>query len=685
MDIHDIIGARPWTHGPARPVVGLDLGSRASKGVLLDGNRIFTALIPTGLYMQETADELLEKLLQLADLRRSGLAHIVGTGYGRISLSYRDIDYNVVTEISCHAMGAHSLIPETRTIIDIGGQDSKAIKVDTQNGKVLDFVMNDKCAAGTGRFLEKAAALLGLQLHELGEVALQSKNPAQVSSQCVVFAESEMISLRARGERNHDEQSRADIAAGVHLSAARRVTNLLGRVGLEPALVFTGGVSNNRGMWETLERLLKARFQTVAGIDMIFAGALGAAVHAGREVKPPAAAVPAAGRELRRAILGEIDARIDEAKNEVIAAQAEGRVGYVCVYTPVELLSAAGVRHVRLLKAGTPEVVGAGELHTNSVLCDHTKSCVGGFVTGDPLFKALDRVYNFHACANMKRATEIIGQFVPTKLLNVPKNRGESESRSFFRQEILELKRDLERLTGRAIADEEVSRQILLYNQARSILRRLSELRKRSHPALSGREFADLARGFFYLKPEDLVECYTRVYEQLRSQSGSGPAPLRLLLAGSVMAEGDRRLLEIVEEELGAVVVAEDHCAGLRAFRHSIAEDGDPYQALANGYLDQAPCSNRKPMDDAIRLSAQMAGEYDVDGVLYVYLKFCACYGLTKSAFVARFQELGFPVVDISSDYSQSDRGQLKTRLEAFVEILREKKQSRHDSLVGTS
>lgn len=270
-----------WAHAPEWPVVGLDIGSRGSKGVLLVGDVVYTALVPTGLYMQETADELLTRLLGESGLGRRDVAAIVGTGYGRISLRYEDVPYKVVTEISCHAMGAHAVLPETRTIIDIGGQDSKAIKVDPASGKVVEFVMNDKCAAGTGRFLEKAAVLLGIELDELGPVALESRDPAPISSQCVVFAESEMISLRARGERNHDLEARANIAAGVHLSAARRVCNLLGRIGIEPGLAFTGGVSNNPGMWAVLEGLLKAKFQ-VPKIDLIFAGALGASVYAGK-------------------------------------------------------------------------------------------------------------------------------------------------------------------------------------------------------------------------------------------------------------------------------------------------------------------------------------------------------------------------------------------------------------------
>ena len=167
MHITDIVDSSPWSLAPRAPVVGLDIGSRGSKGVLLTPDSIFTTFVPTGLYMQETADELLGRLLEKAHLKRRDIGFVVGTGYGRISLTYSDLPYHVVTEITCHAMGAHAVVPSTRTIIDIGGQDSKAIRIDPATGRVLEFVMTDKCAAGTGRFLEKAAILLDLRLDEL--------------------------------------------------------------------------------------------------------------------------------------------------------------------------------------------------------------------------------------------------------------------------------------------------------------------------------------------------------------------------------------------------------------------------------------------------------------------------------------------------------------------------------------
>jgi len=461
--IKKLIGNHPWKFSWKKPVVGLDLGSRASKGVLLTADKIYTTLIPTGLYMQETADELLKKLLRIARLKRSDIGYIVSTGYGRISLSFNDIPFEVVTEISCHAMGAHALYPSTRTIIDIGGQDSKAIKVDTTTGKVVDFVMNDKCAAGTGQFLEKAAVLLGLNLEELGNFALQATKPAQISSQCVVFAESEMISLRAKGARQNDSEAVANIAAGIHYSAARRVRNLLGRVGSEPDLIFTGGVSNNPGMRHVLEELIGAPFIKTS-FDMIYAGALGAAAYATQHAAQSRGAVDTA-HEYRGVDLKAITELIEHTYEAFIDTNDDGtRVGYLCSYTPLELLNAAGVKHTRLFKAGHSDTVAAGELYTQSVFCDFSKSFIGGFKEGDPLYTSIDKLYNFHTCAALKRASEVVEQFIPTKLLNLPKLRDSEASRRFFRDEIVAFKDDLVELTGHNIPEEAIHEQIGLYN-----------------------------------------------------------------------------------------------------------------------------------------------------------------------------------------------------------------------------
>lgn len=257
--------------------VGIDIGSRQSKAVLLAGDHVHTVLTASGVHPGETAIRMVSKLLKISGVQRSDIAMVAGTGYGRIALQFEDIPSEVITEITCHAMGAHYLNASTRTIIDIGGQDCKAIKLDTRNGRVTEFAMNDKCAAGSGRFLEKTAEMLGYQLDELGTRAMASTKELQMSSQCVVFAESEIVSLKAKNEKGED------IAAGVHFAIARRVCNLVNRIGLDPELVFSGGVANNIGVKHALESLLGRKFVTPR-LNAVFAGCLGAAVIAQQKV-----------------------------------------------------------------------------------------------------------------------------------------------------------------------------------------------------------------------------------------------------------------------------------------------------------------------------------------------------------------------------------------------------------------
>lgn len=272
-DINDVIESDFVRDIGNKTVAGIDIGSRASKAVLLDKGRLFTMIRPSDVSSVETAKKLLDDLIKESSVSRSDISFVVGTGYGRVAMDFGEIPFDGVTEITAHALGAHYLNKGTRTIIDIGGQDSKAIKIDPRTGDVLDFIMNDKCAAGTGRFLEKVAMLLELSLDELGECAINAEAPSQISSQCVVFAESEIISLKVNGE------SKENIAAGIHLATARRVKSLLRRIGFEDDMVFTGGVSNNDGMVKALEEELKADIVRTR-LDATYAGALGAAIIA---------------------------------------------------------------------------------------------------------------------------------------------------------------------------------------------------------------------------------------------------------------------------------------------------------------------------------------------------------------------------------------------------------------------
>lgn len=224
---------------------GIDVGSTTAKATLVQGKQcIATALIPTGHDMAQAAEKVLTQALEKTTFTRKDLVYTVGTGYGRHGVSFAD---EAVSEIACHAKGAFASIPETRVVVDIGGQDSKLIWL-SDTGSVVDFAMNDKCAAGTGRFLDLVSETLGVRLEELGGISLKSQDPCIITSTCAIFAESEVVGLRSRGT------AREDIIAGIHQSLALRITSMGSRRGFKKEIVFSGGVAKNIGMQRALEQ-----------------------------------------------------------------------------------------------------------------------------------------------------------------------------------------------------------------------------------------------------------------------------------------------------------------------------------------------------------------------------------------------------------------------------------------------
>ena len=251
-------------------VLGIDSGSTSTNAVILDENQNLVAfsIVRTGAKSGESAKKALENVLKEAHLTQHDVSLIVSTGYGRVSIPFADKN---VTEISCHGKGAHYLNPKIRTILDIGGQDSKAIRL-SPDGEVTDFVMNDKCAAGTGRFLEMMARTLEINIHEMGPLSLKSKENITISSMCSVFAESEVISLIAQNKE------KTDIIHGIHQGIASKSIGLLSRVGKEGDFMMTGGVAQNIGVVKAIEEKLGIKLFISKEPEIV--GALGAAIFA---------------------------------------------------------------------------------------------------------------------------------------------------------------------------------------------------------------------------------------------------------------------------------------------------------------------------------------------------------------------------------------------------------------------
>jgi predicted CoA-substrate-specific enzyme activase len=248
---------------------GVDIGSTMTKVVLMDenDNLLSTVKGPTGPEHRQLANEVMRQALEQASLQIDDVSYIVATGYGRLNVPFAD---SQVTELSCHTRGVFSLFPSVRTAIDIGGQDVKCMKV--ENGKLTDFVMNDKCAAGTGRFLEVTAATLGIRLEDMGDISMKASKKIEISSLCTIFAQQEVVALLSRGERLEN------IVAGLHDALASRVAALARRLGIEPDLVLTGGVAKNTGMVRAMKENLGC--ELFVPEEPLLTGALGAAILA---------------------------------------------------------------------------------------------------------------------------------------------------------------------------------------------------------------------------------------------------------------------------------------------------------------------------------------------------------------------------------------------------------------------
>lgn len=244
---------------------GVDIGSTMTKVVIMNRAILASVIGPTGPEHRKLANRVMEEALAKARLSFDDITYVVATGYGRISVPFAD---RQITEISCHARGVSHLLPEVRTVIDIGGQDSKAIKL--SNGRAVDFVMNDRCAAGTGRFLETTAEGLGVKLDDMGRLSLEAKNRVEIGSTCTVFAAQEVVAQLAAGV------PLADIIAGLHEAIASRIYGMARRLKIEREVALTGGGAKNIGLVRALEA--KLGYPVLVPPEPLLTGAIGAAL-----------------------------------------------------------------------------------------------------------------------------------------------------------------------------------------------------------------------------------------------------------------------------------------------------------------------------------------------------------------------------------------------------------------------
>ncbi len=690
--------------------LGLDLGSRAVKAVLLDASSakiVAVSVRDATTDKAADAETLLRAVLEAASANRSDIARTVATGYGRVQVGFAD---ETSTEIACHAAGVTAVHPEVRTVIEIGGQDSKAILL-APDGRVKDFAMNDRCAAGSGRFLEVAARILGTDLEGLAELARRSDVESEISSMCVVFAESEMIGMLARGFR------REDIAAGIHRSIARRIAGLAERIGVRAPIAFTGGVALNKAMTAALGQELKERL--IVPADPRVTGAFGAALTAARRARQrvgPAAlagAIASSGEdpsprateaglrdarspvcaggdlsdrgpshaESRRpekapavesALLHRVPAlaRFDRMVSNAIAyaeeAKTAGRkiVMMFCEFTPREIILAADAVPVCAC-GGSHEMAVAAERELPANLCPLVKSSYGfALERANPIFEMSDLIVAETTCDGKKKMFERLGESKPLHLMELPQKSDDEGGFLRWKGEIVALRRRLEELTGNDISDDKLREAIRLMNRERGLRRAVARLAGRG---LTGRDVLD-AKSLISGIPEDL-EAYELAVEQAGSLDGVPSGRPRVLLTGVPAPHGAEKVLDIIEAA-GATIIAQETCTGLKPLLEDVDETGDPLEAIARKYY-HLPCSCMTPNTRRLETIDRLIAEFRPWGVVDLVWHACLTYDV-ESAAVKRHLDTkhGLPYLKIVTDYSPSDGQQLRLRVEAFIAML---------------
>jgi predicted CoA-substrate-specific enzyme activase len=711
--------------------LGIDVGSRSVKGVVYDCTKksvIASAAIDTTTDTKKDAHQMRDMLFGMASI--DSVDRTVATGYGRSMVEFAT---DITTEITCHAVGVLSLFPQVKTIIDIGGQDSKVIHIG--DGVVRDFTMNDRCAAGTGRFLEVVAKILGTDVDGMAELAMNSSGETEISSMCVVFAESEVIGMMTRGT------PREELAAGIHKAIARRIAGMAERGRYETPVVFTGGVAKNKAMVRALGVELRERLMIPP--DSRITGALGASLiasrklgHAGdlddkdihrnhkvlvtigaatkaeetcscnssvpeqkipetpcscgsvpaepcRHEEKPAQASPFCETKppKRPTSCGEMpknpyvhtvptltrfDRMVQNSIDYATYAKKQGKkvISIYCEYTPRELILAAGAVPVCAC-GGSHQMALESEKELPANLCPLIKSSYGFHIEhANPLFEMSDLVIAETTCDGKKKMYELMNVAKPMHVLELTQKPDESEAFNHWLSEVKILKAKLEALTGNQITNEKLSNAIMMMNRERKLRRTIASL---SSKGLKGSEILD-AKSLIACIPEDL-EAYEDIIAQAQALPSDNSNKPRILMTGVPMPHGAEKVINLIEEA-GAKVVVQENCTGVKPLLEDVDETGDPLEAIAKKYF-HLECSCMTPNKGRFGLIDRLINEYRPEGIIDLVWMACLTYSVESTLLKRHIEENHkMPFLKIETDYSPSDIGQLRLRIESFLSLI---------------
>ena len=361
--------------------------------------------------------------------------------------------------------------------------------------------------------------------------------------------------------------------------------------------------------------------------------------------------------------------------NQILNSKEEGKkiVGTLCLYVPDELIFACGADRV-ILCGGRSAPIEAAEQYLPRNLCPLIKSSFGSVIDQKcsktkscPHFGLVDIIVAEATCDGKKKMYELMNQYIPTHVMDLPQKPDNQNALEYFIKELESLKDVLEKLTGNKITDTQLRNEIKSANETRKLLHAIYELRKRDSPPIRGTEMLKVVQQMHFLAPDEFRKNLVLLLDELTIKKRENPGP-RIMISGCPMASGNMKVPEIIENR-GGLIVVEESCTGTRAFWDLVDENKEPMRAIAERYL-KIPCACMYPNERRINQILKLAGDFNVDGVVYYTLQFCHGYNIEKYRIAEALKKSGIPLLAIETDYSESDTEQIKTRMDAFLEMM---------------
>jgi len=364
------------------------------------------------------------------------------------------------------------------------------------------------------------------------------------------------------------------------------------------------------------------------------------------------------------------NSRIDQIKKE----RDSGRkvLGFLCTYVPEEMIDAAGMISYRIFKGGVSPPVTTANAYYQRNMCPFPRACLGYALAGE--YDFLDGVVSSHSCDAIRRLPDLWKKYAggPPFFFefDLPKTYTTDNAYNYFRKDLIRFKGALEKISGEEITDEKLADSIETYNRTRILLRRLYGLRRSLNPPISGVEALEVVKASMILERKTYNKKLSELCDELSIKRVEPDGNVRILVSGGIVADGDNKVMGLIESH-GGTVVTDDLCTGSRYFWNAIGDSEDPIDAICDRYLRNVPCPRMKPSEKRLEHVIDLIKEYQVDGVVYNLLKFCETFQYDYPIFKNELENMGIPILRLESDYTDTDVGQLRTRIEAFTEMIR--------------